>query len=61
MGDDSKQVCRGMTAVVAPVVLMREWVLAPRGTFSMVVGLGAESRSGRERVETQAQMADEHE
>jgi hypothetical protein len=26
----------------------------------MVVGLGAESRSGRERLETQAQMADEH-
>ena len=59
MGDDSKQVCRGMTAVVAAVVLMREWVLAPRGTFSMIVGLGAESRSGRERVETEAQMADE--
>jgi hypothetical protein len=59
MGDDSKQVCLGMTAMVAAVVPMREWVLAPCGAFSMIVGLGAEFRSGRERVETQTQMADE--
>ena len=60
MGNDPKQVCRGMTAVVAAVV-MREWVPAPAVTSSMIVCLGAESRAGRERVETQAQMTDEDE